>query len=589
MNNPIKFYKSQIELYQNKLASFKAKLLFYSLARIVVYLAGVMGIYSYFHEIQITVIIAIVATAIFLFLLSKHTDAKKQRDLVKALLKINEEEIKIASGQFHHRFNGQSYQEDNHFYSLDIDLFGRGSFFQFINRTAFNEATDELAEALKANDVQNIKKRQEAIKELSEKATWRQEYTAKGQLINEETSTHIIINWLKDYKTFLPKFLKWLPYIFTAISLTFIVLVILKISPISYIVYWLLFGLAITGFYFNKVTNLARYSTQIKDTFRKYALLLEQIESENFSSELLKEKQQQIILKGQKSSAIFTSFSKSLDALENRNNMFFIILGNGFFLWDIMQSYRIEKWIVSYGKIIEDWFDVVSFFDANNSLGNYAFNHPEFVFPEIIKSEIVIQAKNLGHPLLDKTKRIDSNLNIENEQFFIVTGANMAGKSTFLRTVSLHIVMANIGLPVCAESSKYSPVKLITSMRTTDSLTDDSSYFFSELTRLKFIVDAIDKEPYFIVLDEILKGTNSTDKAIGSRKFVEKLVAGNATGIIATQDLSLCEIEKELDDVKNYFFDAEIVNDELYFDYKLKKGICQNMNASFLLKKMKII
>ena len=144
MNNPIKFYKSQIELYQNKLASFKAKLLFYSLARIVVYLAGVMGIYSYFHEIQITVIIAIVATAIFLFLLSKHTDAKKQRDLVKALLKINEEEIKIASGQFHHRFNGQSYQDDNHFYSLDIDLFGRGSFFQFINRTAFNEATDEL-------------------------------------------------------------------------------------------------------------------------------------------------------------------------------------------------------------------------------------------------------------------------------------------------------------------------------------------------------------------------------------------------------------------------------------------------------------
>ena len=254
-----------------------------------------------------------------------------------------------------------------------------------------------------------------------------------------------------------------------------------------------------------------------------------------------------------------------------------------------MQSHKIEQWIESYGKIIEDWFGVVSFFDATNSLGNYAFNHPEFVFPEIEKSEIVIQAKNLGHPLLDKSKRIDSDLNIENEQFFIVTGANMAGKSTFLRTVSLHIVMANIGLPVCAESSKYSPVKLITSMRTTDSLTDDSSYFFSELTRLKFIVDAIDKEPYFIVLDEILKGTNSTDKAIGSRKFVEKLVAGNATGIIATHDLSLCEIEKELDDVKNYFFDAEIVNDELYFDYKLKKGICENMNASFLLKKMKII
>ena len=165
----------------------------------------------------------------------------------------------------------------------------------------------------------------------------------------------------------------------------------------------------------------------------------------------------------------------------------------------------------------------------------------------------------------------------------------MAGKSTFLRTVSLHIVMANVGLPVCANESVYNPVKLITSMRTSDSLTDDSSYFFSELTRLKFIVDEIGKEPYFIVLDEILKGTNSTDKAIGSRKFVEKLVATNATGIIATHDLSLCEIETQLEPVKNYYFDAQIVNDELFFDYKLKQGICQNMNASFLLNKMDII
>ena len=179
---------------------------------------------------------------------------------------------------------------------------------------------------------------------------------------------------------------------------------------------------------------------------------------------------------------------------------------------------------------------------------------------------------------------------LQDQQFFIVTGANMAGKSTFLRTVALHIVMANVGLPVCAKESKYKPIKLITSMRTTDSLTDDSSYFFSELTRLKFVVDTIENDTnYFVILDEILKGTNSTDKAIGSRKFVEKLVKLNATGIIATHDLSLTEIEAELEDVKNYYFDAEIINDELFFDYKLKQGVCQNMNASFLLKKMEIV
>lgn len=589
MNTPLQFYKSQIAIYQNKIDVIKQKLLFFSLGRIAVYVTGVMGIYVYFHQIEITVIVAISSTALFLFLVSKHTDAKKQRDLFKALLKINEEEIKIASGDYHHKFNGLKYQDANHFYSLDIDLFGKGSFFQFINRTAIKEGTHTLAEALKANHTQHIEKRQDAIKELSKKPNWRQEYTAKGRLIEEETPTHIIVNWLKNYNPFLPRLIKWLPLIFIAISTTIIVLGILKIVPITYMVYWLLFGLAITGFSFSKVTKLAKYSTQVKDTFRQYALLLQLIESDTFSSKLLKEKQKKIILKGKKSSAIFTTFSKSLDALDNRNNMFFIILGNGFFLWDLIQSYKIEQWIVRYCNIIEDWFEVISFFDAYNSLGNYAFNHPEFVFPKISASKSIINAQNLGHPLLAKNKRIDSDVNIENEQFFIVTGANMAGKSTFLRTVSLHIVMANVGLPVCAESSKYSPVKLITSMRTTDSLTDDSSYFFSELTRLKLIVDAIEKESYFIILDEILKGTNSKDKAIGSRKFVEKLVAGNATGIIATHDLSLCDIEKELDDVKNYFFDAQIINDELYFDYKLKKGICQNMNASFLLKKMNIV
>ena len=169
----------------------------------------------------------------------------------------------------------------------------------------------------------------------------------------------------------------------------------------------------------------------------------------------------------------------------------------------------------------------------------------------------------------------------------------MAGKSTFLRTVSMAIAMANTGLPVCAKKFQYRPVKLITSMRTSDSLTDDSSYFFSELKRLKFIVDSInpvlENREYFIVLDEILKGTNSTDKAIGSKKFLTKLVSSQSTGIIATHDLSLCEIEKSLSQIKNYFFDAEIIDDELHFDYKLKKGVCKNMNASFLLRKMEII
>jgi DNA mismatch repair ATPase MutS len=251
--------------------------------------------------------------------------------------------------------------------------------------------------------------------------------------------------------------------------------------------------------------------------------------------------------------------------------------------------YRIENWVDTYKNNVEKWFEVITFFDAHNSYGNYIFNHTEYVFPKIIKQNTTIKTVSLGHPLLKKEKRVDNDFMIEDNQFFIITGANMAGKSTFLRTVSLSIVMSNVGLPVCAKKFDYQPIKLITSMRTDDSLSEDTSYFFSELKRLKFIVEAIKKERYFIILDEILKGTNSKDKAIGSKKFVEKLVKSKATGIIATHDLSLCEIASELPQVKNHFFDAQIINDELYFDYSFKEGICKNMNASFLLKKMAIV
>ncbi|WP_323787582.1 MutS-related protein [Psychroserpens sp.] len=589
MIDPIQFYNQELETHKAEVASQKKRLILLSSLRLLAFAITVMLVYVTFSRWQLALIIGILGLGIFIYLLSKYTDSKAKRDLHKALATINAEELKIASGDFHHRDTGLQFQDPKHFYSLDIDLFGKGSFFQFINRTMLPEGQHDLSNALKANDNSNIEERQAAIKELSEKTKWTQLYAATGSLIETETPSLQIINWLKNHKNFIPKKMKWLPWLITFISLALLLFAIFSIIDISFFGYWLFFGLGFTGLYLKKINILAANSDKAKDTFKQYASLLLQIENENFTSKLLQEKQKQIQSEGKKASTIFSEFSKHLDALDNRNNLIGAIFGNGYLLSDIKNALKVEQWISQYAHKVEDWFDVVSFFDAYNSLGNYAFNHVEHVFPEITTGQTTINAKDLGHPLLHKDKRISSDVVIHNQQFFIVTGANMAGKSTFLRTVSLHIMMANVGLPVCAKSSSYSPVKLITSMRTSDSLTDDSSYFFSELTRLKFIVDAIEKEPYFIILDEILKGTNSTDKAIGSRKFVEKLVSGNATGIIATHDLSLCEISEELDDVKNYYFDAEIVNDELYFDYKFKKGICQNMNASFLLKKMEII
>ena len=590
MQNSLDFYKNQLESHQSKSRDLFKTLSLYSILRLSVFVLTGIGIYFTFKQWQTALAIGVLGVAIFLFLLSKYTDLKLERQRYKRLVKINEEEIAIASGNFYERADGSEFQNPKHFYSLDIDLFGIGSFFQFTNRTNIKEGTQRFADSLLANKITNIPKRQEAIKELAEQPEWYQNYWAIAQGVEVEHSAKKIIKWLKDYKPFLSTTWFYITIVFSILSLVIAGLAITEIIPVGFLGYWLLLGLGITVKFLKKINELAQHSSKTKKTFRQYALLLNQIETKIFSSELLQEQQQKIQLEGQKASAIFAKFSKHIDTLDNRNNLISAIFGNGYFLSDIRQTYYIENWIITYANKVEDWFEVVTFFDTYNSFGNYAFNHQQFTYPIITSEAHTFLASELGHPLLQEDKRIDSDLELKNQQFFIVTGANMAGKSTFLRTVALHIVMSNVGLPVCAKRSKYKPIKLVTSMRTTDSLTHDSSYFFSELTRLKFIVDTIElDDSYFIILDEILKGTNSTDKAIGSRKFVEKLVKLNATGIIATHDLSLTEIESQLEAVKNYYFDAQIVNDELYFDYKLKQGVCQNMNASFLLKKMDIV
>jgi hypothetical protein len=588
------FYNAQLELNQTASKRIFKQMGLLSVLRLSVFLCTGIGIYFSFNKALIVAGIAVLGIAIFLFLLSRYTDLKAKRNLHKRLALINADELKIATGDFHNRPDGSEFQNPKHYYSLDIDLFGTGSFFQFINRTTIKEGTEKFTEHLLANNISDIKTRQDAIQELASLPIWRQNYSGVAGGVEVKNSAKSIIKWLKAYQPFLSPVHYWCTIAYSLISVAILIFGITEVVSIEFTGYrlllWLIIGLGLTAIYLKRINNVAQNTEKAKDTFRQYALLLERIENQEFKSQLLQDQQQKIKSEGLKASAIFSKFSKALDALDNRNNLIGAVFGNGFLLADIRQTYHVEQWITKYGKKVEDWFEVVTFFDAYNSLANYAFNHPEFSYPEITNESTTISAEGLGHPLLNSKKRVDSDLVLEEEQFFIVTGANMAGKSTFLRTVALHIVMANVGLPVCAKQSKYKPIKLITSMRTSDSLTDDSSYFFSELTRLKFIVDTVDKDTnYFIILDEILKGTNSTDKAIGSRKFVEKLVKLSATGIIATHDLSLTEIAKELEAVKNYYFDADIINDELYFDYMLKQGVCKNMNASFLLKKMEII
>ena len=589
MKNLEEFYTQKVKGFDKDIDELNQKLFSFSALRLIIFLGTVVAVYFASVNEKYVIGVLCVGIPLFLFLVSKYANLKQEKAKIEELRNLNSLELQVLKRDYSKLSTGKKFAEDTHYFSQDIDLFGEGSFYQVSNRTKLVEGSQLLADIYKENSISDIKSKQDAISEMDEKVDWRQEFSALAALTKTETSTHIIAKWLKNYQPFVPKAMSYIPMVFSVISIGIFIAYFLDQIPESFLIIWLVLGMIIVGVFTKKVTSLGQSATKMKSTFDQYNQLLEMIEATDFTSVLLKKQQENILSKGEKNSKVLKKFASLLSNLDRNNNLLYLIFANGFFLRSLTDCLAIEKWISNYGSDVETWFDTIAFFDAYSSLGNFAFNHPSFTYPEITNDDVVLKAKGAGHPLLDPAKSVLNDITIEGGQFFIITGANMAGKSTFLRTVSLQIMMANVGLPVCAESVTYSPIKLITSMRTTDSLTDDESYFFSELKRLRYIVDEIQTDRYFIVLDEILKGTNSTDKALGSRKSVERLVKSKSTGIIATHDLSLCEVANEYAAVKNHYFDAEIIDDELHFDYTVKDGICQNMNASFLLKKMGII
>lgn len=589
MSDPKSFYTQGVKRFGEQLKAVQKKLRLLGFLRLLSFLVCILIIYQFWGEVVPLSIGVPAAIVVFLVLVNRYNDQRRLKHKLMELVRINQTELSVLDKNFDFLEPGTQYSDPLHEFSHDIDLFGHRSFFQYCNRTATKEGGAKLADIFTANTHQDIEIKQQAIMELAQMPEWRQEFSAIAAQVKTELSNAVIQNRLEQHKPIVKGIFARLPLVFSIGSIVVFSLSIFQIIPSSLLMYWFILGLMISGGYFKRVSHLSNQLDAVQDSFRQYEFLIALIEKSEFKSDLLKQQQAVLVNQENSTSGIIKKFAKAIDALEQRNNLLVSIPGNGFLLLDIYNTLRIEKWIFQNKNLVKQWFDVVSFFDAYNSLGNFAFNHPNYSYPIISDTVKVIEAEKLGHPLIRQENLISNSISIDKGSFFVITGANMAGKSTFLRTVSLYIMMANSGLPVCAVNSTYNPIKLITSMRTIDSLAEDASYFYAELKRLKYIVDKVKTDRYFIVLDEILKGTNSKDKEIGSKKFIQKLCTSESTGIIATHDLSLCELAQDYSQVKNYFFEAFIVDGNLSFDYTLKPGKCENMNASFLLKSMEII
>jgi hypothetical protein len=531
---------------------------------------------------------ALALLALFAFLVARHQDLKYQSRRLQELLRINRTELQVLSGQFSDLPDGAEYRDAAHPFSEDLDLFGQGSFFQYLNRTGMAPGAEMLAGGLCANQPGGVAGRQEAVRELSPQLDWRQEFLCTARLLQVPVTPGELYSWLEQYEPQLPEWARYFPAIFSLGSLGTALLVALGLLPPGFLAGVFFAGLLITLPFSKRLGRLASDTGKVQETFSQYQRLVQLVEGHSFRSANLLAAKGALLSEGKPVSARLKEFSRLISALDQRNNLLVALAGNGFFLWELRQGVAVETWIRENGRDVRAWFTALARFDAQVCLANFAYNHPGFAYPEIHPGTHRLRAEGLAHPLLQEGA-VRNDLSIENGHLFVITGANMAGKSTFLRAVGLSLVMANTGLPVAARKYAYHPAPLLSSMRTSDSLSRQESYFFAELKRLKMIVDQIRKEPCFVVLDEILKGTNSRDKAEGSRKFLERLSALGATGLIATHDLSLCEVAGHLPGVHNHYFDAEVRHGELYFDYRLQPGVSTNMNASFLLRKMGVV
>jgi hypothetical protein len=591
LQNPAEFYNHKIETISTLLSGLYRRKRLFEWLRLTAFAAGLFFIWlSWSAAIYITLAVIFATIAVFLVLVSKDASNQEAIDHNENLVHINKQELLYLQHQYTHQKDGSQFLKDDHPYAADLDVFGRASIYQYINRTNSEQGNELLASWLSAPaNPEQIIKRQNAVKDLSGNHNWRQELQAitheSPVTIHAETT---IESWLKEQNSFIHrKYWQVLRYLVPLIAFSTLIAYIVDI--ITYpqfmlaLVLFFLVAFSITRKVLPIYSRLNKIAGEV-DTLAKSIRLIEGLRS---ADPLL------IDLRSGTSNASTSihRLHKIFARFDYRLNPLVYIPLNTFMLWDLQQVLQLEKWKEDNTQDVGLWFRTLAAFEALSSLGTLTFNHPHWSFPELNTEEPEFTAVGLGHPLIDPNKSVVNSFStVGKAKVSIITGSNMAGKSTFLRSVGVNLVLAGMGAPVYASALKVSPLKVMSSMRVKDNLEESTSTFYAELKKLKVIIDAVKrKDPVFILLDEILRGTNSHDRHAGSSALIKQLVQEKATGIIATHDLELASLEKELPDaIHNFHFDVQVNGPELYFDYTLKTGICQSFNASILMKKIGI-
>lgn len=585
-------FKIKIQEHRENIERYNKVSNLLSTARIITFLITIYLIYVFFKNgfSSIYLLLGSVSSILFICLVLYHNTIREKLRFSKGIVNVNNRYISRIDGSWIDLNDiGEEFVNRDHRYSFDLDIVGKGSLFQLINITNTWNGRKELADTLlhARYNKDEILERQEAVKELGSKL----DFCQKAEYISGKHSEKLqnpekLIEYAESKETLfsskkLKNLVRFLPIIFTPL---FFVILIFKIESLYILAASLILIQYIMWFLgFSKINIILSSVGSFNYNLETYKNILEQIEREDFKSKKLNHIKK-TLFDGKYSSTIAI---KEIDKITQRINLkhshLIYFLLNGLLLWDYECVFSLEDWRDKYGLEVKKWIEVIGEIECLMSLSVPLHIDESVNFPSIDDSKLSAKAKSLGHPLISSKDRVLNDVELD-DNIFVITGSNMSGKTTFLRTLGINLVLAYSGAPVYASKMSCALMDIFTCMRVTDDLKNGISTFYAELLRIKEIIKYAEKDRKLIFLiDEIFRGTNSKDRILGAKNVLANLNEIGAIGAITTHDLELCQLDR-YDRIKNYNFSEHYRNNKIFFDYKLREGKSTTTNARYLMK-----
>ncbi|MGL5150243.1 MAG: MutS family DNA mismatch repair protein [Clostridium sp.] len=582
----LKFYENKLEEAITSKKQIENKLSLYGYIRGIIFIAFcIIGYLMYSKGVNITfILLELAILALFIAVVIMHQKVVDEKRRIETLLKINKMGINRINGDFNSfEESGMEFIDEKNEFTNDLDVYGEGSLFQMINTTVTEEGKNILADmlGLKINhSIEKIKELQHSIKELSNKIEWRQEFYIEGNNKNNAKSKfESFLKWCEEKKNF-SKVGTIVSFMFIGITFVLIGLSIANIIPFSYILLILMINYIVIKALTKDVKEDLEILHNSKSYIKANERLLNLILKEDFNTPQLKELKSKL----ESSKQGMKSVSNILDWIgDSKGNAYYFII-NVIFFTDIFIIKNVYAWRNKYGAESLEWFKIIGEIDALNSISNLDFDFEEWTYPEI-SSEMMVEGKEIRHPLIGN-RAVGNNYTLSGtKKVTLITGSNMSGKSTFLRTIGINLLLAYIGAPTFSKEFKCGKMKLYTCMRTKDNLEESISSFYAEILRIKLLLEATKKgEKVFFLLDEIFKGTNSKDRHTGATVLIKQLIKEGAIGLVSTHDLELCDLEESIKEINNYNFREYYEENKIKFDYKMREGKSKTQNAIHLMK-----